>query len=384
MKVVSITPDIDSGGAAKSLFVLARALAGQGVKLHIMSIAQPSRTRRKVEKLRDMGVEVSFFNIPYFPLQLIVCPIPFWSNVKRTLFRLGEFRRLVAAVRDIAPDVLHYNSYTTLHLSMFLTGTPAVLHAREVLVEPAWMLPVLKRIMRARISEVIAISPEEGEQATRLFGLPVTTIFNSPMTSPSYAPLPDFNSLVYGVFSHITPIKGQLELVRACSKAAGVLRQARVEVRIFGGTVGIHQDYAETVTREVNANGIADIVKLAGFTDDPEGEMRKCHLIVRPDATGQPWGRDVIESMSMGRPVLATGCSDIFIKPGKTGMLVPPKDTEALAEALAALADKSTLLQMAEASCSFAKENFNPTKNMSETIDKLRSVAGSKAAVVCP
>lgn len=375
MKVVSITPDIDSGGAAKSLFVLARGLVEQGVKLHIMSIAQPSRTKRKVEELRDMGVEVSFFTVPYFPLQLIVCPIPFWPNVKRAFLRFGEFRKLAAAVRDVAPDVLHYNSYTTLHLAMLLKGIPSILHAREVLVEPASMLPVLKKIMRTRISEVLAISPEEGKQATRLFGLPVTTIFNSPLEPPRYVPPPDLPHLVYGSFSHITPIKGQLELVQACAKAAAGLRQAGVEVRIFGGTVGIHQDYAEAVAREVEVNGIGDFVKLIGFTDDPEREMRKCHLIVRPDATGQPWGRDVIESMSMGRPVLAAGSSQVFVKNGDTGMLVPPKDTDALGNALVALADQRKLVHMGEAAFAFAEKNFNPQVNIGKSISRFEAIA---------
>jgi glycosyltransferase involved in cell wall biosynthesis len=377
MKIVSITPDIDSGGAAKSLFVLARALARQDRKLHVISIAQASRTKRKVEELRAMGVEVSFFNIPYFPLQLIVCPIPFWANAKRTLARLGEFRRLRGLVRDLSPDVLHYNSYTTLHIAALLGGIPSVLHAREVLVEPAWMLPLLKKIMRSRIAEVIAISPEEGEQAERLFGLPVTTIFNSPLAPPTFAPLPDSTPLVYGVFSHITPIKGQLELVRACAKAARGLREAGVEIRVFGGTVGIHQNYYESVVREIEANGIGDIITLAGFTDDPEGEMRKCHLIVRPDATGQPWGRDIIESMSMGRPILAAGSSQTFVKPGETGLLVPPKDTEALAAALLTLADRDVLEAMSNKAFEFAKMNFNPDRNLQATIDRLTAVAAA-------
>ncbi|HCR13150.1 glycosyltransferase [Solidesulfovibrio sp.] len=376
MRIVSVTADIDSGGSAKSLFVLARALAAEGHALHIMSIARPSRTRRKVEALREMGVEVSFFDIPYFPLKLIVCPIPFWRNMRRALLRHREFARLVQAVRAFAPDVVHYNSYTTLHAAALLGRYPAVLHAREVLVEPHWMLPLVRRLMRASIDAVIAISPEEGEQAARLFGLPVTTIFNAPLRPPRLEPMPEAPPLAYGAFSHITPIKGQLELVRACALAAGALRKAGVRLKIFGGAVGIHQAYHDAVAGEIASLGIADVATLAGFTDQPEAEMRRVHLIVRPDATGQPWGRDVIESMSMGRPVLATGSSRTFIRPGENGMLVPPRDIPALADALARLADLRTLQEMGQAAYAFARDHFDPGTNIRNTIAALARTAG--------
>lgn len=376
MRIVSITPDIDSGGAAKSLFVLARALADKGHSLCIMSIAKPSRTRKKVEALLDMGVDVRFFNIPYFPIKLIVCPIPFWKNVGRTLARLGEFKRLAAEVRAFAPDLIHYNSYTTLHIASALPGYKAVLHAREVLVEPALSLPVTKLLMKSRIERIIAISPEEGEQASRLFSLPVSTVFNSPLKPLRHAPLPEDGPLVFGAFSHITPIKGQLELVRACAAAAGGLRGANAQVRIWGGAVGIHQDYYDSVAGEIEKNGLGDIVEFRGFTDQPEEEMRKCHLIVRPDATGQPWGRDVIESLSMGRPVLATGSRQTFIQSGVNGMLVPPRDVDALARALVRLADRDVLREMSRAAFDFACRNLDPETNIGKTIACLEEVAG--------
>ncbi|WFS62736.1 glycosyltransferase family 4 protein [Pseudodesulfovibrio thermohalotolerans] len=376
MRIISITPDIDSGGAAKSLFVLARALAEQGHSLCIMSIAKPSRTKRKVEELTAMGVDVRFFNIPYFPIRLIACPIPFWKNVGRALARLGEFKRLAAEVRAFNPDVIHYNSYTTLHIASLLKGYKAVLHAREVLVEPAASLPLTRLIMKSRVARVIAISPEEREQASRLFSLPVSMVFNPPLGPLRYAPLPEDHSLVYGAFSHITPIKGQMELVKACAAAAGELRAANVQVRIWGGAVGIHQGYHDAVAEEIEQNGLRETVVFKGFTDQPEEEMKKCHLIVRPDAAGQPWGRDVIESLSMGRPVLATGSRQTFIRSGENGILVPPRDVDALARALVRLANRRVLREMSEAAFDFARRNLDPGINIGKTIDCLRLVAG--------
>lgn len=375
MKIVSITPDIDSGGSAKSLYVLSRYIIKRGHSLHIISIAQPSHTKRKVEELRSFGAEISFFNIPYFPLKLIACPIPFWKNVWRSLSQFNEFKRLKAAVKQIAPDVVHYNSYTTLHISAFLEGFPAVLHAREVLVEPSVMVPVVKNILRLRIQEIIAISPEEGEQAKRLFSLPVKIVFNSPSIPMQFTPLPSGNRIVYGVFSNITPSKGQWELVQACIMAAEKLRKANVQIRIFGGAVGIHKDYYNSLNDVIKDKSISDIITVEGFTDHPEIEMLRSHLIVRPDATGQPWGRDIIESMSIGRPVLATGDSRAFVHPGINGMLVPPCNVKALANALVEMADLKLLSKMGKSAYNFACKNFDPEINLGKVTECMEKIA---------
>lgn len=378
MKIVSITPDIDSGGAAKSLFLLSRQIVRDGHELHIISIAKPSRTKRKVEQLREMGVTVDYFDIPYFPLKLIVCPIPFWKNVRRTVENRNEYRRLADRVREINPDIIHYNSYTTLLISLWLKEYPAILHAREVLTEPSGTIPLTRVLMRRGISEVVGITPAEGEQAERLFSLPVTVVNNWPEVPSELTPMPPDDPLVYGVFSHITPIKGHLACVQACGLVADELRRANVTVRLFGGRVPIHEDYYQQVLAEVERSRLHDIVDFRGFTDDPEAEMRKTHLVVRPDVTGQPWGRDVIEAMSLGRPVLAFGKDDFFVKRDRTGRLEPAGDVQALARAMVELADGEKLRRLGRGAHEFARGHFDPVGNPRRIIERMqRIVAGS-------
>lgn len=375
MKIVSITPDIDSGGAAKSLFVLSRAIRAAGHELHIISIVPPSRTKRKVEELQAMGVHVSYFNIPYFPLELVVCPIPLWPNIWRTVKRIGEFRRLAAHVHAINPDIVHYNSYTTLLCSMLLGRYPGVLHAREEIVEPSRFMGVARTLMRARVREVIGITPLEGKQAARLFDLPVTTVFNWPLESPRCESMPEGDHLIYGVFSHVTPVKGHLDCVKACALVADELRRAKVRLRLFGGKVPIHAQYYQSVQDAIHDFGLDDIVSFPGFTDNPEEEMRRVNLVVRPDVSGQPWGRDVIEAMSLGRPVLAVGERDYFVKNGQTGMLTPIGDREALARGMVELADAEILKRLGQGAYEFACGNFNPEINGPRIVERLERVA---------
>ncbi|MCJ2166245.1 MULTISPECIES: glycosyltransferase family 4 protein [unclassified Pseudodesulfovibrio] len=376
MRILSITNDIDSGGAAKSLFFLAENMAALGHEMHIISISKPSRTGKRVEDLASAGVKVDFVRIPYYPMSLKACPIPFWKNIGRSVARFGEFGRLKRMVTDIQPDVIHYNSYTTLLAALPLKGWPAVLHCREVLLEDAPLLPLTKPLVRSRIREAVAISPIESEQAQRIFGLKTAVIFNTAPIPEKPAPMPEGNGLVYGMFSHVSPMKGHLLCIQACAKAADELRRAGVSVRLFGGKIGIHDELYRSIEHKISLAGIGDIVSFQGFSVEPEKEMQGIHLLLRPDLTGHPWGRDIIEAMSQGRPVLATGDSEIFIAKGLTGELVPAGDADAFARALVQLADRDKLKRMGAAAYTFAANNFTQKQSSRAFLECLTRVVG--------
>ncbi|MBM3541495.1 MAG: glycosyltransferase family 4 protein, partial [Alphaproteobacteria bacterium] len=52
-----------------------------------------------------------------------------------------------------------------------------------------------------------------------------------------------------------------------------------------------------------------------------------------------PWGRDILEAMAMGLPVLSVGTDATFVETGVTGVLQSPFDAAALAGDIARLAD---------------------------------------------
>jgi len=375
MKILSITNDIDSGGAAKSLFALARSLVELGHSMRIITISPPNRTQSRVEQLLDMGVQVDTVNIPYYPMSLVSCPIPFWKNVGRAISRSGEFRRLKRLVAEFEPSVVHYNSYTTLLASLPLAEYPGVLHAREILLENSMLLGPTRQLVRSRMKEVVAISPAEAEQVARCFDLPVSTVFNSSLAQPRFETLPRSEGLVYGVFSHVSPMKGHMVCIEACAKVAEKLRNANVRIKIFGGKIGIHEKLYDSIQDQIESLGVEDIVSFQGFSANPEEEMGKINLILRPDLAGHPWGRDVLEAMSLGRPVLATGTRETFVKSGQTGMLVPAGDVDAFANAMVELADPVKLEKMGRNAYEFASRHFDSGQNGRKVLECLEQAA---------
>jgi glycosyltransferase involved in cell wall biosynthesis len=88
-------------------------------------------------------------------------------------------------------------------------------------------------------------------------------------------------------------------------------------------------------------------IRLLGYV--PEQDLpalyQDADLFVLPSRTGEGFGLVVLEAMASGLPVIATesgGVVDIVVE-GVNGLLVPPHDGAALADAIAQLVDGSDL-----------------------------------------
>jgi glycosyltransferase involved in cell wall biosynthesis len=101
--------------------------------------------------------------------------------------------------------------------------------------------------------------------------------------------------------------------------------------------------------RQLADLGIGDRVQLVGprTHDDLPAEFAAAHIVVVPSVMDDNGDRDglpnvVLEAMSSGRPVIASdvGAVSSAVVDGRTGVLVAPRDVEALAGAIEFLADQ--------------------------------------------
>ena len=84
-----------------------------------------------------------------------------------------------------------------------------------------------------------------------------------------------------------------------------------------------------------------------GPTRDIEGVWRKHHLCILPSRGGEGLPRTILEAAACGRPILTTdvpGCRS-FVRDGQDGMVVPPNDAAALAQALMTFAATPALAE---------------------------------------
>jgi glycosyltransferase involved in cell wall biosynthesis len=153
------------------------------------------------------------------------------------------------------------------------------------------------------------------------------------------SPPPPAEVLTILAVGRLVPKKGFPVLIEAASRLLAPFR-----LRIVGE--GAQRGELEAA---IAAHGLGDRVELVGprTHDDLPAEFAAAHIVVVPSITDVTGDRDglpnvVLEAMSSGRPVVASdvGAVSSAVVDGRTGVLVPPGDAEALAGALEFLVDQ--------------------------------------------
>jgi len=126
--------------------------------------------------------------------------------------------------------------------------------------------------------------------------------------------------------------------------------------------------------------GLAENFVLAGFREDiPEVLAALDVLVLSSLKEGLPM--ILLEGMAMARPVVATqieGISEV-VEHGKTGILVPPEDPQALAEGIIALLrDKDKAWCMGQAGRKRVEEKFSVEEMVRRTQEVYEGVVGIK------
>ena len=116
-------------------------------------------------------------------------------------------------------------------------------------------------------------------------------------------------------------------------RVSGAGRQAR-DLIIGTGDA----DYEAVLRSQVKDLGLEGRVHFTGFQESVFGFLASFAVYVHP-VLMEGFGLAVLEAMAMGRPVVATTTGGLpeVVRHGETGLLVPPGNEIALAEAIVAL-----------------------------------------------
>lgn len=118
---------------------------------------------------------------------------------------------------------------------------------------------------------------------------------------------------------------------------------------------------SENEIREWERQGL---VEWWGFRHDMEVVFRQCHIVTLP-SFGEGLPTSLIEAAASGRAIVTTdvpGCHDV-VTDGVNGVLVPPRDADALAAALVMLIENPELrARMGAAGRKIAEERFSGEK----------------------
>ena len=112
-----------------------------------------------------------------------------------------------------------------------------------------------------------------------------------------------------------------------------------------------------------SALGLEDIARFVGFVrrDQVYSFLQDHHLMVMPSLT-EAFGVAALEASACGRPIVASNVGGVpeVVLDGTTGILVPPKDPDKLAQAIIRLAGDADLREkMGKAGYKFVKQRYS-------------------------
>jgi glycosyltransferase involved in cell wall biosynthesis len=144
--------------------------------------------------------------------------------------------------------------------------------------------------------------------------------------------LPD-TKFIIGVLGRIDPQKGQEEFIRAIP----ILLSHRSDLYfvIAGDETPDKAGFKKSLICLSQELGVIDHLRFLPFTDEVPEFMSAIDLFVLPSHS-ETFGFVLVEAMAMGKPIVATHAGGVpeIITDNFTGLLVPPRNTQALAEAL--------------------------------------------------
>lgn len=144
-------------------------------------------------------------------------------------------------------------------------------------------------------------------------------------------------------------------------EAARILRARGVALRVILAGTPDPENMATISEAQLRAWHDEGIVEWVGFCDDVPKLWRDSHIAVLPSWYGEGVPKSLLEAAAAGRPMVAVdgpGLREVVVD-GETGLLVPPRDATALADALQKLVQDGALRRrLGGAARTRAEQNF--------------------------
>ncbi len=230
-------------------------------------------------------------------------------------------------------------------------------------------------------SWVVVQNPDDGAVLTRLGLDPgrIALIRGSGVDTAHFAAMaaPPAPPVTVALVARMLRQKGVLDAVTAVRLLRA--RGLAVELLLAGGPDPDNLDSLDRRTLEAFAGKPG--IEWLGPVADVRAVWRRAAICVLPSTYGEGLPRTLLEAASCARPMVATdipGCREV-VRPGDTGFLVPPHDVEALAAAIAELAqDPALRAAMGEAARAMIERQFAEEVIVRDTLSLYRAALAER------
>ena len=168
---------------------------------------------------------------------------------------------------------------------------------------------------------------------------------------------------VVGNVAALVPHKGQRYLIEAAHRVVQEIPDARFIVLGEG-------ELRAPLERQVQEHHLGKHVLLPGFRTDVLGCMKSFDVFAMSSVT-EGLGTSLLDAMACERAIVATRTGGIpeVVEDGVTGLLVPPRDAEALAKAIRTLlTDRALRERLGKAGLRRVRERFTVDRMVAATL----------------
>jgi glycosyltransferase involved in cell wall biosynthesis len=285
-------------------------------------------------------------------------------------------------------DIVHTHlSHDLFFISpaLFISGSKAKLFLTKHIASGVHKKDMLHKMVYKRLNGIIAISNYIKENVIDTCPLPPDKVhllfpsitlpeppdynFNKSETRKKFK-IPD-GKITAGMAVRFTPGKGLEDFLHSINILKTKISVPAVFV-IAGEASYREHIYADSIYKLCNDLNLRDDVIFTGFVENIYELFSIFDIFVFP-SHNESFGVALTEAMAMELPVIAAnnaGIPDIVVD-NETGILIPPKNPDKLADALILLLQDSSLrLKLGKAGRKRAEEFFNTAKSIRE-LEKL-------------
>jgi len=328
IKILYIITSSGIGGAERILYYTATGLNYNKYDIAVCSLKNKGEIARALEK---QGIEVCCLHMG-----------------GRESF-LGCLSSIIALVRlfpyliRIRPTIVHsflFRANILARIAGYLTGIPIIISSVRVMGGEKKYFHYVEMITSFMVDHYVTVSESvkryiidkskiSAEKISVIYnGVNIKSQDNSYEQNPKMPFKIENKDRILMTVGRLHKQKGHCYLIQAVSK----VRKEFPKVKLLLTGEGEEENNLKKLVKSLD---LTNEVIFAGLSSDIEGILPMAELFILP-SLWEGFPNALLEAMAAGKPVVATkvgGIPEIVVH-GETGILIPPRDTDALAIAI--------------------------------------------------
>ena len=321
MRIAYMLTSLGRGGAERQVIALAERMAARGHHV-VLVVLKPDETHE-------------------WPTSLEVIRLGMRKSLASIHYGLAGAHRFL---RGFHPDLVHSHTFPANMAARLLHvygSAPAVISTIHNVYEGGWRRSALYGLTDGLAIHTTAVSDAVAQRLVKLGTVPRSkcSVITNGIDLAEFAPAPQrriaarsqlnaVDNFIWLAAGRVVPAKDYPNLLRAFARVRSASRQTRLWIAGDANTPKGErmQDLAEGI-------GISDAVHWLGLRDDMPSLLDAADAFVLSSAwEGMPLV--VGEALAMEKPVVATDVGGVRELIGNAGVVVPPKDSAALEDAM--------------------------------------------------